>query len=136
MLRSIGAVIVGYVVYLVLSVIGGVILAVSFPGAVSQGTMNPTVGFLVGGLVFSVIFAFAGGYVTASIAQTKEVTHALILGGVMVVIGLISLVVGTSPQPVWAQIVGLIIPLPSVYVGGVLRSRRSVPVTATEQAPV
>lgn len=136
MLRSIGAIIGGYVAYLILSIIGGVILTLSFPGAVNQGVLNPTAGFLVGSLIFSVIFAIIGGYITASIAQSAEITHALALGGVMVLLGVISLVIGSSPQPIWAQVVGLILPIPSVYLGGRMRSRRAATAPSAEQAPV
>lgn len=136
MLRSIGAVLGGYLAYLILSIIGGVILALSFPGVVSSGILEPTPGYLVGSLIFSFIFAVVSGYITASIAQSAIITHALGLGVLMVVLGLISLIIGSNPQPIWSQIVSLIIPIPSVYLGGMMRSRRKIATASAEQAPV
>lgn len=125
MLRSIGAVAVGYLTYIVLSGIGGLALVMGFPEVVSQTPQDPGTGFLVAGLVLGILFAVVGGYITAVVAKTAEVPHALSLGGVIILIGLVTTVFMQSPQPLWAQLSGFILAVPSVYIGGVLRVRQN-----------
>lgn len=125
MLRSIGAIAVGYLAYIILSGIGGFVLVMSFPEVASQVPRDPGTGFLVAGLVLGVLFAIVGGYITAVMAKTAEIRHALSLGGVIVLLGLVSMVAMSSPQPLWAQLSGLIFAVPSVYLGGRLRVKQS-----------
>ncbi len=125
MLRSIGAIAVGYLAYILLSGIGGFALVMSFPEVVSQTPQNPGTGFLVAGLVLGILFAGVGGYITAVIAKTAEVRHALSLGGVIVLLGLVSIIAMSTPQPLWSQLLGLIFAVPSVYLGGRLRAKQS-----------
>ncbi len=92
---------------------------------VSQAPQDPGIGFLVAGLVLGILFAIVGGYITAVVAKTAEIRHALSLGGVIVLLGLVTMVFMQSPQPLWVQLLGLIFAVPSVYIGGVLRMRQN-----------
>ena len=63
-----------------------------------------------------------GGYVTAAIARRSEIDHALCLGALMVVLGIISMVMGAGKEPLWFQIANFLIAIPSALCGGALRA--------------
>jgi len=116
MARSVLAVIAGYLV-----VAAAVVATFAALGALVPGAFVSTAW-----LVFLVGWGFAwmvvGGYVTAAIARRSEIDHALSLGALMVVLGVISMVMGAGKEPLWFQIANFLIAIPAVLCGGALRA--------------
>ena len=124
MLRSILAVVVGFLV------IGGLVgvtdLAVHslFPGrfAANGGITDPTLLLVTEIYVF--VYATAGCWLCARIAGRRPMFHALFLG----VLGFIFNIVGSSMTwqlyPAWYHVVALILVMPAAWLGGRIAERQ------------
>lgn len=71
---------------------------------------------LVGWLLGSV----AGGYVAAKITAVAPIRHALIVGVLLTLFGVVNNLM--LPPPLWFWIAGLVVCLPSAYFGGKVAS--------------
>jgi hypothetical protein len=126
MLRSVLAVVAGFVATLVASVGTDVVLMLLLPRSITE-TQPPPTGLLVGILCYCFVYMVLGGYVTALIAGRAEIRHALILGGIALAIGIaLSLPMllgrgGENGMPAWYAAVTLGNVLPATALGGVLR---------------
>jgi integral membrane sensor domain MASE1 len=120
MLRSILSIVAGFICWY----IAVVIMWVAF--GYGPGDM-PSDGFLLFSILPEAIFAVGCGYLTALIARKKEVLHSIILGGVFVVYGIISLVLNNSEgyqYPIWVPLSTIFILAPCIVLGGWLRKKR------------
>lgn len=82
-------------------------------------------------LIYRIIFQIAGGYITAKLAPSRPVLHAVILGGIGLVMSTAAAVV-TIPldwAPAWYPILLAISSLPSVWFGGWLAARAALKTT-------
>jgi hypothetical protein len=123
MLRSIFAVVAGFVVVFFLSFGGDEILRALLPGAFDDsGRVESTLVLLLI-ILYVGTFAVAGCYLTARLAPSRPMRHALILG----VLGLVFNIAGTitfwEVAPAWYHIVSLGLVLPFAWLGGALRER-------------
>lgn len=125
MLRSVGAIIAGYVTTVVLT-----IMIISGLGAVLPESLNSAnTGWVIANIIYGAIVAGIGGYVTAFIAQKAELKHALILAGIMLVFGIMSFVAAMptleeTGQPVWYYPVLMLTSTPAVVLGGYFRAQQ------------
>ena len=130
MVRSIVAVIAGFVLVFALSVGTDGLLMALFPGQLAEGgPESPSVLLLVVGYCF--VYLVAGGYVTAWIAGRADVTHALVLGSIGLVVSLAMTLpvllrrVPAPPQqsiPAWYVVACFISAITGPTLGGYLRS--------------
>lgn len=123
--RSILAILAGYLTMLV-----GVSGALALAAVVVLGELptepKPFDGpayFLWIELVISLLAAIAGGYVCAFVARTRERTHVLVLAGVMVVLGAITVLTDEGLKPLWSSLAVPVVGLVGVWIGGGLRLR-------------
>jgi small-conductance mechanosensitive channel len=126
MLRSIGSVVLGYVV-LALITIGGTSAAAALllprRAAGSQPGMPPplTPSYLTANLTLSALAAVVGGYVTARMAPARPMVHVAVLALLIVALSILS---SRSPmstgQPRWYQRALPVIGLAGAAVGGLL----------------
>ncbi|MBI3724283.1 hypothetical protein HY251_10080 [bacterium] len=134
MLRSIGAVILGYLTLMILVIAFDVtILLVATGGKIpekpdpekmrSLGTFysvaNATAGFF---------FAIAAGYVTAWVARRRELAHACVLAAITAGLGTLMFVgrlnAAERPEPLWyLATVYIAWPILCIPLGGLLRAR-------------
>jgi hypothetical protein len=127
MLRSVLAVVVGFVVTLVASVGTDGVLMLLLPHSIIEA-QPPPAGLLVGIAFYCFVYAILGAYVTAVIARRAEVRHALVLGGVALAIGIVMtlpvfLGKSSEPQmPAWYVVLTLAQVLPATALGGYLRA--------------
>jgi len=84
-----------------------------------KGRPKPTYAFV--NLTYSFLAAVAGGYVTAQIAALSPLTNVLALAVVVLVLGSISALQMRGQQPVWYQVVLLVLSALGVLVGGLLQ---------------
>ena len=84
---------------------------------------------------YRLVIGVAGGYLTAKLAPDRPLRHALILGYVGIVLGLVGVIatwnLGLGPR--WYPISLVVLAVPQCWLGGWLRERQvkpAVPVTA------
>src|SRR5262249_32954354 len=97
MVRSISAVVVGY---LVMAVAIMVLFAIWF----RDPNTLPTNVFMVVAAAYGLVAAAAGGVVTALIAKRAETNHAIVLAALCVVLAVVSMVVQWGQEPLWFQV--------------------------------
>lgn len=117
--RSILAVLAGIVVVVVLSE-GTDAVLVKF-GLLSFDGPDPTVPFAVATLYRSAA-AVVGGYVTARLAPSRPVRHAVILGAVGALAALAGVLTHLSMPLLWYPIALVVTALPCSWLGGKLAS--------------
>ena len=82
------------------------------------------------GALLSVLVAwgggiFAGGCVAAMLARTNQLTHALIVGGVQMLAGIVSMIL--IPHPFWFIVASLAIVVPCAWLGARVAAAFSPP---------
>jgi hypothetical protein len=134
MLRSIGAVLAGFIVMAITIIVGTIALtAVLIPGGIATmrspqpGGALPT-GYLTANLTLSFLAAVLGGYLTVRLAASAPVIHALALGTLLMVMGIVTAAqaggAGSSAgQPSWYPWVITTLGVVGVMAGGMLRAR-------------
>ena len=114
MLRSIGAVAAGYLVF-------GSSAALLFQMSGQLPHEQAPVGFKVGATVWGAVFALIAGWLTARVAARRPATHAAVLAGIIALGAVISL--AAAPSAKWSQLSALAVMAPCAWIGGVLAAR-------------
>lgn len=78
---------------------------------------------------YRIVISVAGAYLTARLAPNRPMRHALILGWVGVVLGLIGLIATWNMElgPRWYPIALVVLALPQCWLGGKLHGMRTIP---------
>jgi hypothetical protein len=124
-LKSIGAVLAGFLIVVILSTATDTILEALgiFP--------PPTEGLfvtwmLVLAFVYRTIYTILGGYVTAALAPANPTKHVTILGIIGTIMGCVGIYVGAvlyTLSPIWYPIALAVAAFPSVWLGGKLKTK-------------
>lgn len=124
-LKSIGAVLGGFLIVVILSVATDTVLEKTgiFP--------PPTEGLfvtwmLVLAFVYRTVYTILGGYATATLAPANPTKHVTILGVIGTIMGCIGIYVGTVQyqlSPMWYPIALAVAAFPSVWLGGKLKTK-------------
>lgn len=121
MLRSVIAIVVGFIIIAVLAIGADFALRSAMPDVFSPTGRVENTGVLLLMLGYVFVFAVAGCYLTARLAPQNPLKHALVLG----VFGLVFNILGTiamwETAPAWFHIVALILVMPAAWLGGRLR---------------
>lgn len=120
MLRSILAIVAGFVAIAVLSM--GTATALSAAGIMpdmSQPTSDT--GLLMLTLAYVAVYAIAGCYLAAVLAPNRPMRHALILGVLGLAFNLISGLSLRGQFPDWYLAAGVLTTMPYAWIGGRLR---------------
>ena len=115
MLRSIGAVAAGYIIF-------GASAALLFQLSGQAPHANAPLAFKAASIIWGTVFALVAGWLTARIAGRKPTVHAGVVAGLIALGALVSL----AAQPLaakWSQIAALVIMAPSAVLGGVISAR-------------
>lgn len=82
---------------------------------------------LVLALVYRTVLSVVGCYITAALAPSRPVFHAVVLGfiGVVATIAGASVAMSQNLSPMWYPIALAVVSLPCALVGGVIAERRS-----------
>jgi len=127
MLRSVLSVIAGYVVIAVLTIITFLVLGFVVPGTFSQAEANTVLStpWLLVIIGFGFVYAIIGGCTTTFLAKRAIFQHVLALAGILLVLGVVELVMGSgSGRPLWYRVTLLIAGVVGVLLGGGLRARQ------------
>jgi hypothetical protein len=123
--RSVVAVVAGFLVTALLSV--GTDAVMHATGVFPPLGEPMTGGLFVWATVYRVVYTVLGGYVTATLAPRRPMSHVLALGA----IGTLAATVGTVATwnagpafgPRWYPVLLIVTALPCVWAGGILRLR-------------
>jgi hypothetical protein len=120
-LKSIGAVLAGFIAVAGLSTITDMLVGYSgaFPPA-------GTTGMLSFALLYRIIYTVLGGYLTAWLAPGNKMTHVWVLAGIGQLGGIAGVVFGWSLSAHWYPILIAVTAIPSVVFGGWLRTKTKV----------
>jgi hypothetical protein len=124
MVRSILAVLAGIVIWAVLWVGGNAILA-TLLAEQYKAEKKDYVPMLLLLIVLSFIFSILAGYLTARLAQRKEIAHTLVLGVLQLAMGIAAQMANYEALPLWYHIIFLLLLIPGNLFGGMLRARKT-----------
>ncbi|HKP73902.1 MAG TPA: hypothetical protein VJT67_00105 [Longimicrobiaceae bacterium] len=113
-LRSILAIVVGFVVIGVLSFATGAAL-------VAAGVNPTSVGLLLFATLYVAVYATFGCWLAAVLAPSHPMRHALILGALGLVFNLAGAAAAWGQQPAWYLVLNLALVMPYAWLGGRLR---------------
>jgi hypothetical protein len=122
--RSTFAVLLGFVVIVVLSLGADQVLHMLNVYPPWGQPMNETGDNLLA-LAYRIVFGVAGSYLAARFAPRNPMRHALILGGIGLVLSLVG-AIATIPLnlgPAWYPIALVVTALPCAWLGGVLHRK-------------
>lgn len=123
MVRSITAVLAGLSLIMVLSFAADVAVPILLPRAFAGPEAGGATGVLLLTLTYVAFATAAGGYLTAYLAAEHPARHALVLGG----LGLVLVAAGTAftwmSAPVWYHFLSLAFVVPFAWLGAYLRER-------------
>ena len=125
MLRSIAAIFAGMVLWAVLWLTSNATLTAVFPDSFADDGSTDCPGILVALLVLAFTFSVAAGWLTARLAQHREMLHAVILGAIQLAIGVMVQLQYWDLLPLWYHLIFLVLLVPGYLVGAwlLLRSR-------------
>jgi hypothetical protein len=124
MVRSIVAVVTGFVLIAVLSIGTNVVLARAAPELYPESGIVTHTGALVLALLYVAVYATAGCYLTARLAPSRPMRHALVLGGLGLLFNMAGVVATWGQVPAWYSLTGLALTMPYAWLGGRLRERQ------------
>jgi hypothetical protein len=120
-LKSIGAVVAGFLAVAILSTMTDSVLeGVGIFPPVTAGGLYVT-WMLILAFAYRSLYAFVGGYVTAYLAPSNPKRHVMILAILGTIGGLVGVVVGWNLSSHWYPIALAVTAYPLVWYGGKLR---------------
>lgn len=124
MARSIGVIVLGFVVIGVLSFGADAVLRSVLPGAFDAAGRVDSTPVLLLIILYVGLFATAGCYLTARLAPNHPMRHALILGALGLAFNIAGTVSLWNTAPAWYHMVSLVLVMPYAWLGGWLRERQ------------
>jgi len=115
MLRSIGAVAAGYLIFAASA-------ALLFQLSGQEPHEAAPVAFKIASIVWGAVFALVAGWLTARIAGRRQKLHSAIVAGLIALGALVSLLASASGA-IWSQVSALVVMAPCALIGGVMSSR-------------
>ena len=123
--RSVGAVVVGFLVTALLSLATDVV--VHAIGVFPPWGEPMAAALFVWATAYRIVFTVLGGYVTARLAPGRSMWHVTVLGAIGTLAATIGALAtwnaGPAFGPKWYPILLVVTALPCVWAGGVLRGR-------------
>lgn len=115
--KSIGAVVAGFALLVILSMTTDAILEKTGVMKTEPFIENPV--WLIGVIVlYRTVFNTLGCYLTARLAPNKPMKHAIVLGTIGVVLTIVGLIAMWDVPPRWYPISLIILTLPAAWLGG------------------
>jgi hypothetical protein len=120
LLRSIGAVIAGYLLF--------AIPAFAFFQISGQAPhQDAPPGVMLASVVVGIVAAGLGGYGAAAIAGRSPLSHGISVAAVIAAGATVSLVSTLGQGAIWSQLAALLVMAPSAAAGGAVRARQRRP---------
>lgn len=124
MLRSIGAIVAGFLFIGALSTGTDMLVMGAFPDAFNAAGATRNVSLLLLMSAYVALYAIAGCYLTARLAPHHPMRHALILGVLGLILGLVMTSQRWADVPATYLVINLLLVMPYAWIGGRLRERQ------------
>lgn len=111
MIRSLGAVAAGYLVFA-----GSAALLFQLSGQAPHAPA--TQAFKIGSIVWGCVSALIAGFLTAHVAGRRPSTHAAIVALIIAAGAVLSLVLAPPGTARWSQVAALVLMAPCAWIGG------------------
>jgi hypothetical protein len=122
--RSILAIVVGFILTGALNVGTNTVLARVAPEMVPPpGTPNTNTTALLVICAYVALFGILGCYVTARLAPSRPLLHALVMGGLALAMSIPMTMAVWNDTPAWFNVYNLLAVMPYAWIGGTLRER-------------
>jgi hypothetical protein len=115
MLRSVGAVAAGYLIF-------GVSAALLFQLSGQEPHDAATLAFKVASVVWGGVFALVAGWLTARVAGKRPATHAAVVAALIATGAIVSLAAHPSGA-IWSQVSAIAVMAPCAWLGGLVSRR-------------
>lgn len=125
-MRSIGAVAVGFLFIAVLSFGTDILLRVTFPDDIDVPGEIVSLRVLALSLTSAAVYATVGAYLTARLAYSRAMWHALLLGVLVLVFTVINADLLWTLAAMWYKLASLAIVMPCAWLGGWLAERSRI----------
>ena len=124
-LKSIGAVVAGFVFIVITHTATDAILENT--GVLPKGNLNVGAGLILFVIFYRAVFSVAGCYLAAKLAPKNPMKHALILGGIGVILSAVGAIATANMNlgPAWYAWSLVVISLPLAWLGGKLYLMRN-----------
>ena len=132
-MRSVAAVLAGFITLSVaiytMQGVGTAVLRQMNPDLPATASIvNYVTGTRVFWLIWETASMMAAGYVTARIAASSHVVHAIVMGAIQAIVTLSAMSSIQSEEPMWFWLTGIVLMIPAAWLGGLLRVKRSASV--------
>ncbi len=117
-MRSVGAVVVGFLFIAVLSFGSDLILRITFPDDVDLPVRIVSVRVLSLSLISAAVYATVGCYLTARLAPARPMWHALLLGVLVLLFTGTNTTVLWTLAATWYKVASLALVMPCAWIGG------------------
>jgi hypothetical protein len=124
-LKSIGAVIAGFAALVILSTITDSVLEKTGIMKTQPFVENP-VWLIAIIILYRTIFNTFGCYLTARIAPSKPMKHAIILGIICVVLTIVGLIAMWDIPPRWYPVSLIVLTMPAALLGGKMAIKKVI----------
>lgn len=124
MLRSIGAIVLGFVVIGALALGTDALLRETAPQFYGPGGRVDHVGFLLFTQLYVVAYATFGCWLAARLAPARPMRHALALGALGLAFNVMGTITLWHTAPAWYHVLALTLVMPAAWLGGRLRERQ------------
>ena len=122
--RSILAIVIGFVLTGALNVGTSTLLSTAAPGLVAPpGTYNDNLAGLLLVCAYVTLFGILGCYVTARLAPSRPMLHALVLGALALAMSIPLTLQNWSDTPAWFNLYNLLAVMPYAWLAGRIRER-------------
>src|SRR5688500_11061282 len=116
MLRSLGAVAAGYVIF-------GASAFLLFQLSGIDPHQSAPITFKIASIIWGCVFALVAGWLTARLAPTRPVVHAVVLAALIALGALVSMV-SVRGDAIWSQASALVLMAPCAWLGGRIAATR------------
>ncbi len=122
-LKSIGAILAGFIFVVAVSIVTDIILT---QAGIMKHPFDQNTNMFIGLVIlYRNVYSTIGSYITASLAPSKPMRHAMIGGFIGFVLSIVGAIVMKDEGPSWYAISLIVLALPSAWLGGKLRESTS-----------
>ena len=122
--RSVGAVVLGFVLIGALSGGTSYVMSQFIPGFFQPGTQITSAPLLLGVMSYVAVYAVFGCWLTARLAPRRPMLHALVLGALGLALNVVGTVQRWDHAPAWYHALALALVMPYAWAGGRIRERQ------------
>lgn len=115
--RTIGSIILGFVVWTVLFLGGNALITALSPASFNPDGTTDSAGLLLLLLILSIVYSIVSGWITSRVAQGKSFVSCVALGVILLAVGIFAQLQYWDQMPLWYHLPFLAMLIPGVLIG-------------------